>query len=36
MNFWGKEDVWDNLIRVKDSKAASELLIMAHEAAKEV
>ena len=36
MNLLGKEDAWDNLIRVKDSKAASELLIMAHEAAKEV
>ena len=36
MNLLGKEDVWDNLIRVKDSKAASELLIMAHEVTKEV
>ena len=36
MNLLGKEDVWDNLIRVKDSKAASELLIMAHEVIKEV
>lgn len=36
MNLLGKEDAWDNLIRVKDSKAASELLIMAHEATKEV
>lgn len=26
MNLLGKEDVWDNLIRVKDTKAASELL----------
>lgn len=31
MNLLGKEDAWDNLIRVKDSKAASELLIMAQE-----
>lgn len=29
-------DVWDNLIRVKDSKAAAELLIMAHKIAEEV
>lgn len=36
MNLLGKEDAWDNLIRVKDSKAASELLIMAHEVTKEV
>ena len=36
MNFLGKEDAWDNLIRVKDRKAASELLIMAHEVTKEV
>lgn len=34
MNLLGKEDAWDNLIRVKDSKAASELLIMAHEVIK--
>ena len=36
MNLLGKEDAWDNLIRVKDSRAASELLIMAHEVMKEV
>lgn len=36
MNLLGKEDVWDNLIRVKDRKAAAELLIMAHEVMKEV
>ena len=36
MNLLGKEDAWDNLIRVKDSKAASELLIMAYEVTKEV
>ena len=36
MNLLGKEDAWDNLIRVKDCKAASELLIMAHEVTKEV
>ena len=36
MNLLGKEDAWDNLIRVKDSKAAAELLIMAHEVTKEV
>lgn len=36
MNLLGKEDAWDNLIRVKDGKAASELLIMAHEVTKEV
>lgn len=29
MNLLGKEDAWDNLIRVKDRKAASELLEMA-------
>lgn len=29
MNLLGKEDVWDNLIRVKDAKAASELLEIA-------
>lgn len=28
MNLLGKEDVWDNLIRVKDVRAASELLGM--------
>jgi superfamily II DNA or RNA helicase len=28
MNLLGKEDIWDNLIRVKDSKAAAELLEM--------
>ena len=32
MNLLGKEDAWDNLIRVKDRNAASELLIMAHNA----
>lgn len=31
MNLLGKEDVWDNLIRVKDEKAAAELLTMAFE-----
>lgn len=31
MNLLGKEDAWDNLIRVKDSKAAAELLFMAQE-----
>ena len=36
MNLLGKEDAWDNLIRVKDSKAASELLIMAHEITRDV
>jgi len=36
MNLLGKEDAWDNRIRVKDSKEASELLIMTHEALKEV
>lgn len=36
MNLLGKEDTWDNLIRVNDRKAASELLIIAHEATKEV
>lgn len=36
MNLLGKEDAWDNLIRVKDQKAASELLIMAHEVMKKV
>ena len=30
MNLLGKEDVWDNLIRVKDRKAAAELLVMAN------
>lgn len=29
MNLLGKEDAWDNLIRVKDAKAAEELLGMA-------
>ena len=29
MNLLGKKDAWDNLIRVKDRKAASELLEMA-------
>lgn len=29
MNLLGKEDAWDNLIRVKDKKAATELLEMA-------
>ena len=28
MNLLGKEDVWDNLIRVKDIKAAAELLVL--------
>ena len=28
MNLLGKEDAWDNLIRVKDLKAASELLVL--------
>ena len=36
MNLLGKEDAWDNLIRVKDSKIAAELLIMAQEVTKEV
>lgn len=31
MNLLGKEDVWDNLIRIKDSKVANELLIIAQE-----
>jgi len=31
MNLLGKEDAWDNLIRVSDAKAASELLVMAFE-----
>ena len=31
MNLLGKEDVWDNLIRVKDKKAAAELLEMIHQ-----
>ena len=31
MNLLGKEDAWDNLIRVKDVKAAAELLEMAGE-----
>ena len=31
MNLLGKEDAWDNLIRVKDIKAAAELLEIAHE-----
>ena len=30
INLLGKEDAWDNLIRVKDRKAASELLLMAY------
>jgi hypothetical protein len=30
MNLPGKEDAWDNLIRVKDAKAASELLALEH------
>ena len=34
MNLLGKEDAWDNLIRVKDRKAAAELLMMANEEAK--
>jgi len=29
MNLLGKEDAWDNLIRVNDAKAAAELLAMA-------
>jgi hypothetical protein len=29
MNLLGKEDVWDNLMRVKDIKVAAELLEMA-------
>ena len=29
MNLLGKEDAWDNLIRVRDEKAAAELLAMA-------
>jgi len=29
MNLLGKEDVWDNLIRIKDLKAAAELLVIA-------
>ena len=28
MNLLGKEDAWDNLIRVKDTGAAAELLQM--------
>ena len=28
MNLLGKEDAWDNLIRVKDERAAAELLEM--------
>lgn len=31
MNLLGKEDAWDNLIRVRDEKAATELLAMAFE-----
>ena len=31
MNLLGKEDAWDNLIRVRDEKAAAELLDMAFE-----
>ena len=26
MNLLGKEDIWDNLIRIKDMKVAAELL----------
>jgi hypothetical protein len=29
MNLLGKEDIWDNLIRIKDKKAAAELLVIA-------
>ncbi len=29
MNLLGKEDAWDNLIRVRDEKAAAELLAIA-------
>lgn len=32
MNLLGKEDVWDNLIRVESVKAAAELLEMTHRA----
>jgi hypothetical protein len=28
MNLLGKEDAWDNLIRIKDAKAAAELLVL--------
>ena len=31
MNLLGKEDVWDNLMRIKDAEAAQELLRMAQE-----
>lgn len=31
MNLLGKEDVWDNLIRIKDVKAAAELVALAYE-----
>ena len=30
VNLLGKEDVWDNLIRVESSKAAAELLEMSY------
>ncbi len=29
MNFLGKEDVWDNLMRIKDHQVAAELLEIA-------
>ena len=29
MNLLGKQDAWDNLIRVRDAKAVEELLLMA-------
>ena len=32
MNLLGKADAWDNLIRVKNAQAASELLVMSEEA----
>ena len=32
VNLLGKEDVWDNLIRVESAKAAAELLEMSYEA----
>ena len=31
MNLLGKEDVWDNLMRIKDAEAAQELLLLAQE-----
>ena len=31
MNLFGKEDVWDNLMRIKDAEAAQELLLLAQE-----